>query len=36
MATFNKVVRKMRRDAKTSARPKANRPAYVQWAIEIL
>jgi len=36
VATFDEVVRKMRRDAKFSARPKASRLAYAQRAIEIL
>ncbi len=35
-ATFDNVVRKMRRDARSSAGPKANRLAYAQRAIEIL
>lgn len=36
VATFGEVVRKTRRHAKSSARPKASRLAYVQRAIEIL
>ena len=36
VATFDEVVRRMRRDARVSARPKANRLAYAQRAIEIL
>jgi len=36
VATFDEVVRKMRRDAKSGARPKASRLAQAQRAIEIL
>lgn len=36
VATFDEVVRNMRRDARTSSRPRANRLAYAQRAIEIL
>lgn len=36
VATFDDVVRKMRRDAKTSAKPKASRLSHAQRALEIL
>jgi signal peptide peptidase SppA len=36
VATFDHVVRKMRRDAKSVARPRASRLAYAQRVIEIL
>lgn len=36
VATFDEVVRKMRRDASASAIPRASRLAQVQRAIEIL
>jgi len=36
VATFGEVVRKMRRDAMTSAKPKVSRLAQAQRAIEIL
>jgi len=35
-ATFDDVVRKMQRDAKSNARPKVGCLAYAQRAIEIL
>jgi hypothetical protein len=36
VATFDEVVRKMRRDARSSAKPRALRLAQAQRAIEIL
>lgn len=36
VATFDDMVRKMRRDAKTSAKPKASRLSHAQRALEIL
>lgn len=36
VATFDEVVRRMRRDGKSSAKPRASRLTYAQRAIEIL
>ena len=36
VATFDEVVKKMRPDARTSAKPRASWLAYVQQAIEVL
>jgi len=36
VATFDDVVRKMRRDGRSSVRPRTSRLAYAQRTIEIL